>query len=192
MTIQGCSRRGKKCFCKSLASDAMKTIKERELWATAFCRKAGMRLTPVRQAILAFLAQQRMPVSLEALSQAAGIRGHCDSSTVYRTLMLFQEAELVRLVPTPQKASYFVLNTPGDTAHFLVCRQCGRIAELPLPNTTSAQIGRLASRHGFSPAPQACEIHALCADCQIDRSRQITPSKLSSGNKTKLRPRNIS
>lgn len=146
-----------------------------------------MRLTPARRAILAFLAQQRTPVSLEALSHAAGIKGHCDSSTVYRTLMLFQEAELVRLVPTPQKASCFVLNAPGDTAHFLVCRQCGHITELPLPHTTSAEIGRLASRRGFSPAPQECEIHGLCANCQIERSRQITPSKLSSGGKTKLR-----
>lgn len=159
----------------------MKTIKERQTWAMSFCRKAGMRLTPVREAILCFLARRRTPASLEMVSQADGVKGKCDSTTVYRTLMMFKEAELVRLVPTPQKASYFVLNTPEDTAHFLICRQCGCAIELPLPDPVSAEIRRLASARGFSPAPQECEVHGLCANCQSARKTQIPPSKLISG-----------
>ena len=150
------------------------------------CRKAGIRLTPVREAILRFLARQRTPVSLEMVSQADGVKGKCNSTTVYRTLMMFKEAELARLVPIPQKASYFVLNAPGDTADFLICRQCGCIIELPLPDLMSAEIRRLACMQGFSPAPQDCEIHGLCASCHIERSTQVLPSKLmSGGGKTK-------
>ena len=171
----------------------MKTTQERQTWAVSLCRKAGMRLTPVREAILRFLAQRRTPTSLEMVSQAKGVKGKCNSTTVYRTLMMFQEAELVRLVPTPQKASYFVLNAPGDTAHFLICRQCGCAIELPLPDTMSAEIGRLASRRGFSPAPQECEIHGLCANCQVERATQVLPSKLISGmGKTKWHRRSAS
>lgn len=170
----------------------MKTIKERRLWATSFCRRAGIRITPAREAILHFLAQHRTPASLEMVSQADGVKGKCDSTTVYRTLMMFKEAELVRLVPTPQKASCFVLNTPDDMAHFLICRQCGCVTELPLPDTMSAEIERLASKRGFSRAPQECEIHGLCASCQIERSTQVRPSKLSSGRKTKLRRGGVS
>jgi len=151
-----------------------------------------MRLTPVRQAILYFLAQHRMPASLEMVSQADGVKGKCDSTTVYRTLMMFKEAELVRLVPTPQKASCFVLNTPDDMAHFLICRRCGSVTELPLPDTMSAEIERLAATRGFSRAPQECEIHGLCAGCQNKRSTQVPPSKLSTGGKTKLRPGKVS
>jgi Fe2+ or Zn2+ uptake regulation protein len=146
-----------------------------------------MRLTPVREAILSFLARRRTPASLEMVSEANGVKDECDSTTVYRTLMMFKEAELVRLVPTPQKASYFVLNTPDDMAHFLICRQCGCVTELPLPDIMSAEIKRLASTRGFSRAPQECEIHGLCVRCQIERSTQVPPSKLSSGGKTKLR-----
>ena len=87
----------------------MKTFKERSAWAISSCRKAGMRLTPAREAILSFLAQRRTPASLEMISQAEGVRGQCDATTVYRTLMLFKDAELVRVVGTPRKTSYFVL-----------------------------------------------------------------------------------
>lgn len=144
----------------------------------ASCRKARMRLTLVRKAILSFLAQQRTPASLEMISLADGVRGQCDSTTVYRTLMLFKEAELVRSVGTPRKASYFVLNAPGDSAHFLICHHCGCVTELPLPDPMSAEIGRIASSRGFSPMPTDCEVQGLCANCQARLKTQIMPSKL--------------
>jgi len=156
----------------------MKTFKERREWAISSCRKAQMRLTSVREAILSFLAQRRTPASLEMVSQADGVRGQCDSTTVYRTLMMFKEAELIRLVGTPRKASYFVLNTPGDSAHFLICRRCGCVTELPLPDPMSVEIGRIASASGFSPTPQDCEIHGLCVSCQTALKTQVVPSKL--------------
>lgn len=137
-----------------------------------------MRLTPARTAILSFLAQRRAPASLEMISLADGVRGQCDATTVYRTLMLFKEAELVRLVCTPNKASYFVLNAPGDSAHFLICRGCGCVVELPLPGSLSVEIGRLALARGFLPMPADCEVHGLCENCQAARKAQITPSKL--------------
>lgn len=157
----------------------MKTFKERYEWATSSCRKARMRLTPVREAILSFLAQRRTPATLEMVSQADGVRGQCDSTTVYRTLMMFKEAELARLVGTPGKASCFVLNVPGEDAHFLICRRCGCIAEMPLPHGLSAAIGRIASAHGFSLMPQDCEIYGLCADCQAARKAKVFPAKLT-------------
>jgi len=142
------------------------------------CRKARMRLTSVRTAILSFLAQRRTPASLEMISLADGVRGKCDTTTVYRTLMMFKDAELIRLVGTPRKASYFVLNAPGDSAHFLICRRCGCVTELPLPDPMSAEIGRIASARGFSTTPQDCEVHGLCASCQAALKTQAAPSKL--------------
>ncbi|HUA66990.1 MAG TPA: transcriptional repressor [Candidatus Saccharimonadales bacterium] len=156
----------------------MNSFEERNAWAIAFCRKARMRLTPTREAIVSFLAQRRSPASLEMVSQAEGVRDQCNSTTVYRTLMMFKEAELVRVVGTPRKASYFVLNSPSDSAHFLICRCCGCVTELPLPDRMVAEIERLASAQGFSPGPQDCEISGLCAGCQASRMTQVIPSKL--------------
>ena len=156
----------------------MKPIKERHKWAMSSCRKAQMRLTPVREAILLFLAQRRTPASLEMISQVDGVQGQCDVTTVYRTLMMFKEAELVRLVGTLRKASYFLLNAPGDCAHFLICRRCGCVAELPLSEPMLVEIGRIASARGFSPTPQDCEVFCLCERCQAARITEVLPSKL--------------
>jgi len=156
----------------------MRTFKERSAWAISSCRKAQMRLTPVREAILAFLAQQRLPATLEMILQADNVRGKRDETTVYRTLMMFKEAELVRVVGTPRKASSFVLNAPGDSANFLICRRCGCITELLLPRPMAAEIARLVSARGFSPKQQICEILGLCASCQVESNNQIVPSKL--------------
>jgi Fe2+ or Zn2+ uptake regulation protein len=156
----------------------MKTFKKRFERAILSCRKAQMRITPIREAILFFLAQRRVPVSLEMVSQADGVRGKCDSTTVYRTLMMFNEAEIVRLVGTPRKASYFVLNAPGDSAHFIICRRCGCVTELSLPDPLSAEIRRIVSSRGFSRMPADCEVYGLCKNCQAARKTQIMPSKL--------------
>ena len=157
----------------------MKPIKERHKWAMSSCRKAQMRLTPVREAILLFLAQRRTPASLEMISQVDGVQGQCDVTTVYRTLMMFKEAAIVRLAGTPRKASYFVLNVPGDTVHLLICNQCGCVTELPLPDAVSAEIKRIASAQGFSPKPQDCEVYGLCSSCQAANKTQVMPSKLN-------------
>lgn len=110
--------------------------------------------------------------------QADGVRGECNTTTVYRTLMMFKEAEVVRLVGTPRKASYFVLNAPGDSANFLICRRCGCVTELALPAPMSAEIGRIASARGFSPTTQDCEVHGLCEKCEAALKTQVIPSKL--------------
>jgi Fe2+ or Zn2+ uptake regulation protein len=164
----------------------MKTFKQRRAWAISSCRKAQMRLTPAREAILSFLAQRRTPANLEMVSQAQHVLGQCDSTTVYRTLMLFKEAELVRLVGTPSKASYFVLNVPGDSAHFLICRRCGCVSEMLLPDPTLAEIGRFASSHGFSPTPVDCEVQGLCENCRATVKTQIAPAKLTVRVKTSI------
>jgi len=68
---------------------------------------------------------------------------------------------------------------PGDTVHFLICNQCGCATELPLPDTVSAEIERIASAQGFSPKPQDCEVYGLCASCQAASKTQVMPSKLN-------------
>jgi Fur family zinc uptake transcriptional regulator len=158
--------------------NSVKNVQQRLLWASAFCRNAQMRLTPVRQAILSFLAQQRVPATLGMISMADGVRGQCDMTTVYRTLMMFKEAGLIRLVGTPRKASCYVLNVPGDLVHFLICHHCGCVAELPLPATVSAELERIVSAQGFSPKAQDYEIHGLCGNCHSALKTQVAPSKL--------------
>src|SRR5690242_18039712 len=102
----------------------MKSSAERLQWALNNCQHSHLRMTSVRRAILVFLSKQRTPVNLDAISQARGVRDQCDATTVYRTLMVFKDAGLVRCVGTLRKTSHFVLNVPGDASHFLLCQRC--------------------------------------------------------------------
>lgn len=169
----------------------MKTVEEQFAWAIGVCRKAQMRLTPVRRAILQFLATSRVPVTLEMISQVEGVRDHCDATTVYRTLMLFKEADIVRLVGSSRKESHFCLNVPGENNHFLICRECGRTVLLNLTPATENQISDAAAASGFSPSKQDYEVHGVCNDCQQARQGEPLPSKLtvaSRGAQVRLSP----
>src|SRR5437870_10990602 len=107
------------------------TSAERLAWATHCCEKAQVRMTPARERILEYLAKHRGPLNLDTIAQADGIKGHCDATTVYRTLMLMKELEIVRQVSVRHKVRYFVLNMPGETFAYLICRSCGSVSQLP-------------------------------------------------------------
>ena len=156
----------------------MKTPEEQFIWAISVCSVAQMRLTPVRRAILGFLASSHVPVTLETISASQGVSGHCDMTTVYRTLMLFKEAGIVRLVGSSRKESFFCLNMPGQNNHFLICRECGQTSVLRLPERTADEIAAAAAASGFSPAKQDYEVHGLCNHCQSARQSARLPSKL--------------
>jgi Fur family transcriptional regulator, zinc uptake regulator len=161
----------------------MKTSDDQFIWAMSVCCSAQMRVTPVRQAILEFLATSRVPVTLETVSNAPGVSGHCDSTTVYRTLMLFREADIVRLVGSSRRERFFCLNVPGENNHFLICRECGQTSVLRLPERTVSEVAAAAAASGFSPTKQDYEVHGLCNECQSARKEAHIPSKLPVANR---------
>jgi Fe2+ or Zn2+ uptake regulation protein len=144
----------------------MKTTEERLAWSLDVCRQMQLRMTPVRQAILWFLALHRTPTSLETIEHADGVRGHCNATTVYRTLMLFKEAALVRLIGTPRKVSYFVLNVPEESNHFLICQQCGQMAELPALQVLTALDKQVMEQKGYVAVYHELEVYGICPTCR--------------------------
>src|SRR5882724_4879932 len=156
----------------------MKNSGERLEWALKKCEQSHMRMTHVRKAILEFLSEQRNPVNLEAISQVPGVRDECDATTVYRTLMVFKDAGLVRCVGMLRKTSHFVLNVPGDMSHFLVCERCGAVAELELSPTVLADLERLALEHGFAASGQCIDLHGVCRACEEATRRRTPPTKV--------------
>jgi Fe2+ or Zn2+ uptake regulation protein len=144
----------------------VKSPEERRLWALQVCLLAKMRLTPVREKILTFLAAQRVPVSFDAVTQAGDIRGVCDAATVYRTLMLLCELEVIRQVGLPNKISYFVLNVPGESSHFLICRCCCAITELPASESGAALEAEVVVAQGYTRLYHELVFFGICPACQ--------------------------
>jgi Fur family transcriptional regulator, ferric uptake regulator len=144
----------------------MKDAAQRLAWALQACRRLQMRLTPVREKILAFLATQRVPVSLNTLMQSEQLRRGCDATTAYRTLMLLREVEVLRQVSLPDKVSFFVLNVPGENNHFLICRQCGAITELPAGSHCEHMEHDVAATHGYTQLYHELQFFGICPACQ--------------------------
>lgn len=172
----------------------MKDAEQRKAWALQVCLQAKMRLTPIREKILAFLATQRVPVSLNALMQAEAMRGVCDATTAYRTLMLFCEVEVLRQVGLPDKVSFFVLNVPGENNHFLICRQCGAITELPAESHCEHMEHDVAAAHGYAQLYHELQFFGVCPACQKQPSRVISAklpviASKHGAHKLMLRPR---
>jgi Fe2+ or Zn2+ uptake regulation protein len=159
-------------------ASARKTSEQRLAWALETCRRLRLRLTPTRRAILGCLSERRTPATLEAIAAADGVRGGCDATTVYRTLTLFKEAELVRLVSSPRKQSCFLLNVPGEGGNLLVCRNCGETVELPLLPASAGDIRRLIAQQGFAPDQWDCVVHGLCQRCERELKSKVIPTKL--------------
>ena len=109
---------------------------------------------------------------------ADGVRDCCNATTVYRTLTLFKEAELVRLVSSPRKQSCFLLNVPDEGGNLLACRNCGETVELPLPPALTSDISRIVAQHGFAPDQWDCVVHGLCQRCERELKNKGIPTKL--------------
>lgn len=156
----------------------MKNSAERLAWALKTCEQSHIRMTAARRAIIEFLSQQRKPVNLDSVSRIRGVRNECDATTVYRTLMIFQDAGLVRCVGMLGGTSHFVLNVSDDIGHFLICERCGAVEELALSPAVLADLERLAKEHGFAPSGHCMDLHGICKSCEEASRRRIPPTKL--------------
>lgn len=156
----------------------MKTAAERLAWALRICERSQIRLTPVRLAMAGFLAERRVPLTLESIAQGIRAGEACDATTVYRTLMMFKDAGLVRSVVGTRRPGLFVLNTSDDGGHFLTCERCGAVSEFEPPPAMLAAIQEAACGNGFAISGLKLEMRGLCPACEQSRRTSVGVSKL--------------
>ncbi|HSU74327.1 MAG TPA: Fur family transcriptional regulator [Terrabacter sp.] len=84
-------------------------------------------------------------------------------ATVYRTLQSMVEAGTVDVLRTDEgEAVYRACSTHHH--HHLVCRSCGRTAEVEGP-AVERWADKVATEHGFTAVTHTLEIFGTCADC---------------------------
>ena len=95
-------------------------------------RQRGYRLTPQRHLILQILRDEQGHLTIEQLLERARQRYPSSTlSTVYRTLDLLKELQLVREIHFPGEAVAYEAFVE-KTHHHLVCRRCGSILHLDI------------------------------------------------------------
>ena len=133
--------------------------------AAKICDQRGVRLTPLRCAVLDLVVAAGRPIgAYELLDQLRDQQGKAAPPTVYRALDFLIEQGLVHRL---ESLNAYV--GCADPAHvhawqFLICDDCGRAVEMEDHRIRNA-IAKGAAERGFVIGRQTVEIIGTCADC---------------------------
>lgn len=120
----------------------------------------GFRSTAPRRAVLEAIQSREGAFTIEDL---LGELPSVGRATVFRTIKLLQELELVCRVPLEDGSIRYQLSEGGHH-HHLVCRQCGKFTEFS-DLELDTRIQEQANLHGFSLQGHSVELYGLCSEC---------------------------
>jgi Fur family zinc uptake transcriptional regulator len=133
--------------------------------AEAACAAGGARLTPNRRAVLEVLLSDHRPLSAYEIAERIDWQGRKGAPVqVYRALDFFETLGLVHRI---ESRNAYLACSQADGAHgaqFLVCRDCGRVAEAS-DSGLERGLRELAGKAGFTVEAPVVEIKGLCPDC---------------------------
>jgi Fur family ferric uptake transcriptional regulator len=128
-------------------------------------RAHGLRLTPQRELILSAMHEMEGLATAEAIyEQVQSITLAVDISTVYRTLDLLQEFDIVACIdPGDGQHRYELLGVHGPHIH-LICQSCGKVAGIDVDDARPFA-EQIRARYGFAADLDHLSITGLCPTC---------------------------
>jgi Fe2+ or Zn2+ uptake regulation protein len=127
---------------------------------------AGCRITAPRRAVMQVLQQAPAPLlPQEILELGQQIHQNLGLVTVYRTLALLAELNLVRRVHGDNGCHGYVLASPGHR-HALICQSCNRAVEFPGEDDIHALIDRVEAETSFQVDDHLLQLFGLCPACK--------------------------
>jgi len=122
---------------------------------------SGLRCTPQRYAVMAFLMEQNQhPTAAEIFEAVNRVDPRSSRATIYNNLRDLVEAGLVREVAIEGRAARF--DAKGVRHHHFICDRCGSVEDMEwhdLPKPASGSLGKRIFRE--------CELiyRGLCVKC---------------------------
>ncbi len=126
-------------------------------------RAKGYRLTPQRELVLRAVERLGHATPDEVLAAVRRESEAVNISTVYRTLELLEELELVRHAHITDRAPTYH-STAGPAHVHLVCRECQSVTEVE-PDVVAPLVATLADRHDFTTDVGHLTIFGICGGC---------------------------
>lgn len=132
------------------------------------CRASARRLTPLRRLVLELVWSVHAPIgAYDLLDRLREHHPGAQPPTVYRALDFLLACGLVHRIESLN--AYVGCGAPGDahSGQFLICRGCGRVAEMNARGVTKA-LRFSAAKAGFTVEQETIEIVGLCAACAAE------------------------
>jgi len=138
--------------------------------------KLSRRSTEQRQLLLEIIQQAEGHLDADEIYQRARQKSPSISlSTVYRSLQLFKELELVEEHQFDGMRRFYE-TTPRPKHHHLVCLGCGRIFEFKCPSAEKLK-SRISREEGFKVTDTEVRLAGYCPDCQQRLPGNMTNNK---------------
>jgi len=129
---------------------------------------AGFRITASRRAVIQVLQEADAPlVPQDILERGGGLHPELGLTTVYRTVALLAELDLVRRVHWSDGCHAYVAASPGHR-HHVVCRECGRSVEFPGSDEVAALIADVERATDYRIEEHLLQLFGICAACRGD------------------------
>lgn len=139
--------------------------------AVKLCAERGLRLTPVRAAVLDILLEEHRALGAYELLDRLKAQGHAAQPPVaYRALDVLMKTGLVHRI---EHLNAYVACICPDEAHapaFAVCRECRSVSEDARPDASPTALSA-AKGAGFSVETTIVEAIGLCPDCDAGQAR---------------------
>ncbi|MFY9557910.1 MAG: Fur family transcriptional regulator [Blastocatellia bacterium] len=145
-------------------------------WCREFekvCRSRGIRVTAQRLAVYRVLAEDLAHPTAESVYRRLGKQlPGLSQATIYRTLQFLEGENLIRRVSSPGSIGRFDANV--DPHQHLVCRVCGSLEDVSVPELHSAAIPRVA---GFTVEELDIRLVGRCEACTRSKPRNERPKR---------------
>lgn len=131
-------------------------------------RQRGYKLTPQRRAVVAVLAQDRShPHVSEVIRRARSISPRISASTVYYTLAMLKEENLIREIEFYNADNRYDTNVSDHLN--LICLTCGKIEDYE--GTVPVSARQVAATTDFEPVRMRFESYGYCKECRTKARR---------------------
>lgn len=130
--------------------------------------RAGYKLTPQRAITLEILIgnQTELMTAEEVFIAVKEKNPSIGLATVYRTLDILFELEIVKKIPYPDGMSRYELNVAHSEyqPYYLLCIRCGKISEINEPLLEAAK-KRVEQTYHFQIETHHLTFHGVCKEC---------------------------
>ncbi|MBW6463510.1 MAG: Fur family transcriptional regulator [Bacillota bacterium] len=131
--------------------------------------KNSYKLTGPRLAILDYLAHEKGHHDIMDIYEKIRLKNESiGMATIYRTIDLFLELGIVRVLTLKNSQPCFEINWPDDHHHHLVCTECGHIIEFGSCNFKLI-VGEIEKVTCFRVEEHTLEAYGLCPKCAQSR-----------------------
>ncbi|WP_146937377.1 peroxide-responsive transcriptional repressor PerR [Cerasibacillus quisquiliarum] len=148
------------------------TVAENKLQESiATLKKAGVRITPQRHAVLDYLLNSMThPTADDIYKALEGKFPNMSVATVYNNLRVLKEVGLVRELTYGDSSSRFDCNTSEH--YHIICEKCNKIEDFHYPSLD--EVEKLAAQvTGYDVSHHRLEVYGICQECQqLDKEKQ--------------------